>query len=544
MSEKITTEVFIEKLKSIYGDKFDYSHVEYINQKTKIKLLCKKHNQIFEEIPRKLLDAKTIGCVLCEEEYKEIQRMQEAERFIKEAKEIHGDKYDYSLVSTTFKNRITKVEIICNQCDNHFFVQPTYHIHDRRGCPKCASKLLGQKLSKTKLHTDNPTEEFIRRAKLIHGDKYDYSKVNYINLNTKVEIFCNKHQKSFFQKPDNHLKGEGCSDCGKETARVKISIANRCSTEEFIEKARKVHGDKYDYSLVNYVRNNIPVKIICPIDGVFEQRPDLHLRGSGCQLCAKRKITMTTEEFIRRAKEVHGDKYDYSKTVYINSSIPVEIICPVHGSIFVLPYSHLHGYECKYCSQEKSRYTFEQFIEDAINFYGDKYDYSKVVFKGYREKIEIVCPTHGPFFTKIYPFLKGQGCPSCKDILSKGENKIREWLENYNIQFSVYQKFEGLKDTRALNTDLFLPNYGLAIEYQGIQHYKPVQFNGTTQEDAEKMFEYTLKHDDIKKEYFKNSTLNLLNICYKDYNIIENILDKVIFEKDFDFLKSTSSEIF
>ena len=144
------------------------------------------------------------------------------------------------------------------------------------------------------------TEEFINRSKAIHKDKYDYSKINYVDAITKVTIHCNECGKDFEQSPDNHLRGHGCPICNGGI---------KDNTETFIEKARKVHGDKYDYSKVSYVDSTTPVLIGCPIHGFIEQKPIEHLRTQGCPKCFPAKSD--TEEFIRKAKELFADNKSF-----------------------------------------------------------------------------------------------------------------------------------------------------------------------------------------------------------------------------------------
>ena len=148
------------------------------------------------------------------------------------------------------------------------------------------------------------TEEFIEEARKIHGSKYDYSKVNYVNNHTKVEIICPEHG-SFFQIPSNHLQGQNCPKCKKKNICKKLSK----TTEQFIEEARKIHGDKYDYSKVNYINNSTKIEIICPKHGSFFQIPFSHLRGNDCTMCTKNNSHFTkkktAEEFIEEAKKIH-----------------------------------------------------------------------------------------------------------------------------------------------------------------------------------------------------------------------------------------------
>ena len=212
-------------------------------------------------------------------------------------------------------------------------------------------------------------KKFIEKAIKVHGDKYDYSKVNYKNMRTKITIICPIHGE-FEQTPDSHIYGNnGCPKCG-DVSMVNKRF-NKFTTKSFIEKAIKVHGYKYDYSKVNYINNSIKIKIICSIHGEFEQTPVLHLRGSGCPKCGnyllKNIKSSNTKEFIKKAKEIHGDKYDYSKVVYKNAHDKVTIICPIHGEFLKSPNNHLSKKQgCPICSEIKqlknTNYTTGQYI--------------------------------------------------------------------------------------------------------------------------------------------------------------------------------------
>lgn len=190
------------------------------------------------------------------------------------------------------------------------------------------------------------TEQFIQKAREVHGDKYDYSLVDYINSSTKVKITCHEHGE-FEQVPNNHLQGAGCIKCSRK-------VINK---EQFVERARKVHGDKYDYSMVEYLEMRNKIKVICPQHGEFEQRAFAHLKGQGCRKCYVKRNTTTKEEFIERAKKVHGDKYDYSMLEYVNVSTIVKIICPQHGGFEQQSSSHLRGTGCNDCAQYSNWYN-------------------------------------------------------------------------------------------------------------------------------------------------------------------------------------------
>ena len=133
----------------------------------------------------------------------------------------------------------------------------------------------------------------------------------------------------------------------------------RLTTEEFISRARRVHGNKYDYALVEYSVTRVPVKIICREHGEFEQKPTKHLSGHGCKTCGRLAAAnarrSNTEQFIAKAKRVHGDKYDYSLVSYERNKLPVKIVCPAHGEFEQRPRSHLWGSGCRKCADDRRR---------------------------------------------------------------------------------------------------------------------------------------------------------------------------------------------
>ena len=285
-----------------------------------------------------------------------MSRKKTTEEFIKEARELYGDKYDYS--ETIYKDAKTDVLIRCLK-HGLFSKKPDKHLHGQ-GCKYCMREQKSLDQRKTK-------DEFIADARKIHGDKYDYSKVEYINNHTDVIITCPIHGE-FPQTPNSHLSGRGCKDCGI----IETHNKQRKTKDEFIADARKIHGDKYDYSKVEYNGTDNTVTIICPIHGDFPQTPSKHLIGQGCKYCGrirsseKQKFTNTT--FILRARQIHGWKYDYSKVEYVDYDQPVIITCPIHGDFPQTPDSHLQGSGCQKCScidskQEKELLTF---IKDLV----------------------------------------------------------------------------------------------------------------------------------------------------------------------------------
>jgi hypothetical protein len=188
--------------------------------------------------------------------------------------------------------------------------------------------------------------------------------------------------------------------------------------ESFKEKANIKYKDKFDYGLITDIqRLDIKVKIICPIHGEFTQTPEKHLAGKyGCKRCgelasAKAKES-TLEVYLQKARAVHGDYYDYSKTVYTSIYDKFTFICPIHGEFQQLASGHLAGYNCIKCRS----ISLNSFITRANKKHSNKYDYSKVSFRLSKDYITIICPVHGAFEQRVDSHLRGSSCPDCSSI--------------------------------------------------------------------------------------------------------------------------------
>ena len=216
--------------------------------------------------------------------------------------------------------------------------------------------------------------EFIWKAIQKHGYRYDYRKVNYINNKTKVCIICPEHGE-FWQTPDSHLRGNGCSKCGRIICGNVLTLA----IEDFVQKAKEIHGYKYDYSKVEYKGVKTKVCIVCPEHGEFWQTPDNHInQKQGCPICGGSK-KLVKNDFIDKAKEIHGNKYDYSKVDYINNKTKVCIVCPEHGEFWQKPNDHLNGNGCPKCTESKLECLIRKKLEyNNISFI---YEYKPLFLK-------------------------------------------------------------------------------------------------------------------------------------------------------------------
>lgn len=243
---------------------------------------------------------------------------------------------------------------------------------------------------------------------------------------------------------------------------------NTLSYEErvqyFLERAKEVHGDKYSYENMNYVRNKEKIDITCAMHGIFKQTPHDHVRGRGCPYCGGKKQG-STEDFITKAVALYGDKYDYSKTLYQRVQDKVEIGCRLHGSFFQRPDMHLLVEGCKICNnQTKDR---DHFISRARRVHGDLYDYTNTVYVNTTTKISITCRQHGDFIQSIKHHYEGKGCPVCVHRTSKPEleviSLIMDLLPNEQISTSVSP--EWMQGQREI--DIYVPSKRFAIEYNG-----------------------------------------------------------------------------
>jgi hypothetical protein len=357
--------------------------------------------------------------------------------------------------------------------------------------------------------------EFIKQANQKHNFKYFYDKSIFKNKKTKLIITCPKHG-DFEQIADNHLRGNGCMRC---------SGKHKSNLNEFIKKSIEKHGDKYDYSKVEYVSCKEKIKIICPKHGLFEQTPNNHLTGYGCSKCANNE-KLTTFQFVNICREVHKNKFSYERSEYKNNKSKITVTCPEHGDFEILASNHIRGTGCSKCSLKYKPNNLE-FIERCKNLHQNKYDYSRVDYKKNSSKIKIICPSHGEFEQRASHHLNGVGCPNCAQ--SSGEQLIEVLLKKNKIDFEYQFQFEDLKINKNLRFDFgILKNDKLEylIEYNGIQHYeRRVKFQ-KCEEDFYKI-QYS---DKMKIDYCLKNNINLHIIKYNED--IKESLEKIIKQYD------------
>jgi very-short-patch-repair endonuclease len=288
------------------------------------------------------------------------------------------------------------------------------------------------------------------------------------------------------------------------------------NTEIFVNKSNMVHSNTYNYIKTVWVSNKSKVIITCLIHGDFIQSPNNHLSGFKCIKCSieQRSEKRRSNDFIKKSKSKFGDKFDYERVIYINNSTNVNIECNEHGLIQIIPTVHLKSNTgCSKCSVETTKEKQKLNIDDILGrFYekhGDRYNYSNINYINYNSKIEIICNEHGSFYQSPKRHLNGSGCPRC--IMSIGECEILNILKKNSIKFETQFKFDDCFLKKPLRFDFYLPESNILIEYDGIQHFKPLLIFG-----GEKSFNLQLEKDKIKNEYCKYKNIILIRIKYDD----------------------------
>jgi len=466
------------------------------------------------------------------------------EQFIKNAENIHQDEYGnplYLYDQVIYINNKTNVKIWCIIHEFYFNQTPHQHVDSESGCVKCSGS------------EKKTTKKFIEESQEIHKNEngiplYKYDKVDYKNTKTKVEIWCFIHQYYFKQTPDSHVNNEnGCPKCGG---------CQKKTTEEFIKQSQIIHKDGngnplYLYHKVNYITCMLNVIIWCiKCQKFFNQAPNNHTsQKQGCRDCGIKKSslsrTKTLEEFIKEAKEIHQDEkgnplYNYSNIKYINCMEKVDIWCIFHQEKFKqTPNNHINKKQgCSRCAGKRKK-TIEEFIDEAKEIHQDEngnplYNYDRVIYKNNKTYVDIWCFSCKKFFLqKPNSHISGKhGCQSCcKHKTEKLVIKIVELIMNCDFNHNIRPKW-----LHGLELDCYNEKLQLAVEYNGIQHYKWTPHYQKTINDF-----YSQQGRDISKELMcQINNVNLIIIPYqynfKDINKLYNYIFEKLVEKEYIFI--------
>lgn len=255
--------------------------------------------------------------------------------------------------------------------------------------------------------------EILERVYEKHGDSYSYKYFGQLNVHEYISIKCNSCGNKFKQKLYIHMSGQGCKPCGRIVGAKK----KKRTQSEFIALCNKTHKDKYDYSETIYTLSTDKVKIRCRDHGFFYQVANNHIDGQGCAKCSDCAL-INNAEFEKRSRLVHGDFYDYSMVDYKNAHKKVKIICPQHGLFEMKPNSHTSGKQgCPDCGLKRrsilNTVPFDVFIRKTRKHHGDFYSYDESTYFGSDSDITITCPNHGKFKQRAISHSKGHGCAKC-----------------------------------------------------------------------------------------------------------------------------------
>lgn len=514
---KYTKKEIMEKLKQSYGEKYEYPEFEFNSLSDYVTLICKKHG----EIKKTLKEHLKYGCKKCYYDVIGDGLRCSKEDFIKKSNKFHNYRYDYRLVN--YVNNKEKVSIICIE-HGEFRQTPHFHLIGQ-GCPKCRSSkgeiLIENFLLKNKINFY--TQFMFDDCRFVNPLKFDFYLYDY-NICIEfdgVQHYSKDKKETYFHdetiKIRDNIKTEYCKNNNIKLIRIKYhSIKNINSIlskilkkenilsmeekkEKFIKKSIELWGYKYDYSEVDYIDYKTPVKI--GYKGLwYKQTPNKHLQGKKIECQEKR---MTTDNFIILSKNVWGEnRFNYSECEYLGVSVKVKLFDKLKNKwIEQIPKSHLKGYEV-------TKITKEEFLEKCNIMYDFKYEYNLDQYKcGLNSKLDIICKEHGVFKLKASTHIYGTGCNKCDEYKF---NKItKSYLDNNKINYINQHYFELLVPN--LPFDFYIPSISTCIEFDGLQHFQPIEHFGGVE-----TYKILKQNDKIKSDYCEENFINLIKIKYDD----------------------------
>lgn len=486
---------FFSKCNEVNSDNIDLSDFIYKDNRTYGKCKCKICGHEWEETPESLVKRKE--CPKCLKNKRDFLKR---DKSLLKNKEIAENIYENSKITDieffyNDKNELM-VKFVCHEtyCDgteHGLQIQNGYYFLKNNGCSKCSKH-------PSKAYS---TEEWVRLAKNKYPD-FDYSKVEYVNKDTKVLIICPEHGE-FSVNPKDFLHGRSYCPLCKEKKQHDDFV------KRVIEKCKKAHdNDDYVYH-PEFIKNSTEkIGIECKKHGMFWQTINNHVtKKSRCPHCVKEEqanlLKLTFEDVVKEANKIHNNKYIYHEETYINTSNKTLITCPIHGDFTQTMHNHIGGQGCPKCGnikkgQSKSL-TSEEFLNRIKNVHKNQgYDFSFVEYKGLFDKVKIICPKHGEFKSKPTSLLSGCGCPVCK--MPKLEKSVRNILIENNIVFQQQKRFKDWLGQQSL--DFYLPKFNIAIECQGSQHFK--------NERRYNKLEEVKKRDEKKKKLCLENEVHLI----------------------------------
>ena len=327
-------EVVVEKARKMHGDTYQYVGLTRLRGKSALRIVCDAHGE-FTMTSNSHLSGQ--GCPNCGREKSALSRTYSFETLVAKARLVHGDTYSYPEKVVGGPGR-RKMVI---ECETHgeFVQNITNHLMGQ-GCPECGKVTSGLRRRKS-------DEDLLRLAKKVHGDRYEYLKIVRGGERPVLTYICKEHGE-VVQNINSHLMGSGCGLCADKFR----GINSRPEEQAVIARARKIHGDRYEYAGVTFDGKTM-LTCICKIHGQFTVAATRHLMGYNCKRCAHSELglskRMPFEQFVARAKEVHGDAYVYEKLEYGEGAARIKYVCAKHGSYDQSAMAHLSGSGCGGC---------------------------------------------------------------------------------------------------------------------------------------------------------------------------------------------------
>ena len=299
-------------------------------------------------------------------------------------------------------------------------------------------------------------------------------------------------------------------------------MPKQLTTLDFIKRAREIHGNKYDYSQTIYNNSSSKITIICQLHGEFNILARSHIgkKKCGCRKCSYLK-TENLNNFLKIAREVHDNKYDYCNVEYVNSKTKICIICPEHGLFWQRPQNHLKEQGCLKCGNIKAvikrRKGSSYFSEKSNIIHNYKYDYKLVEYTSLNDKFKIICPEHGVFEQLGSGHIRGKGCPNCSNYVSNPEIEVSEFVKSLNLQILTSKR----NIIKPYELDIYIPSLNKAIEFNGTywhyskKHFIPGKHGNKSNLCREKGIKLLHIREDLwnrDKEKMKQIILKFLNI--------------------------------
>lgn len=333
-------------------------------------------------------------------------------------------------------------------------------------------------------------------------------------------------------------------DIGKGNGLQRKMANKRLTFEEYEKRLDGVEGiGKYVLHGETFTKLTSPFLVTCKKHGDFMANPIRLMHGYGCRECGKERFkekkTTPFPEILKKCREVYGDEYDYVEESFINIHTPMTVICHKHGEFPKTPINHIYNHQgCPKCALEERRKGTERFINEAREIYGDDLDYSLVDYENAHKPVKLIChkknylgKEHGVFEMAPCNLLNGHSCPRCKQ--SKLEVETSSLLDDEKIPYVPQKTFDWLKNKGRLYLDFFLPDYNLAIECQGRQHFEPSSWGEKDERKILEAFEDVKKRDALKKRLCEEHGIKMEYINYNDNvkkrfkEIVETLRNKV-----------------